>query len=226
MHTFGFMQEPPSPDPGIRVPPGHSRLYGLVDLDQARANGYYWDLGVSPPDPGTAPPELPAEWYAIAAGDIEQTASGQPVPRGGCRGEADRALHAGMPAGADLPLADRLAQEAFGRAEQDSRVQAAFAAWRSCMAAKGYDYSDPWGATNDVAWSATPSAQRPSEREALTATADVECKIEVDLVDIWASVHTAYERRAVEHNAQALALIQDYREAELANALAIINGDG
>lgn len=223
MRSFGFAQEAAGPDQARELQ-GNSRLYGLVDLDHARTEGYTNPLiDRQPSMPGAPVPELPQEWYAVARGHIVSFAERE-VPEGGCIAEAHRTLSAGAPAGADLPLADRLAGDAYIRAEQDSRVRAAIAAWRDCMTAKGYNYADPWQANNDGTWSATPPEQRPSDREVLVATADVECKIEVDLIDIWASVHIAYELLLIEQNAEALTLIKEYREVELANALAVLEG--
>lgn len=221
MEGFGFVYDLPTPV-GRAVPRDNSRLYGIVDPGEAMTNGYLPDMpGTADPGEGSSP-ELPPSWYAIATGTVAESEEGLAVPAGGCMGEALRTIAAGAPTeGVDLALADRLAGEASDRAEQDSRVQAAFAEWSACMSRSGYDYRTPWDANNDPAWM---DGGEPSQHHIAVATADVACKGEVDLVRIWASVHTAYELRAIEQNAAALALIAEYRQIELANAASILEG--
>lgn len=229
MSRFGFPADAPIPPPASDPPTGNERLYGLTDRTVAETRGYYAgplpdestnSTSLTPQEP-PAPTEDSEAWYAVAHGTLPRTEDGQQVPEGGCIGEMRRTLATGAPE-ADTALADRLAIDAHHRAQEDSRVQEAFSAWSRCMARAGYDYATPWEANNDIQWTAH-DGPRPTQEEIATAVTDVDCKHEVDLINIWASVHTAYELQAVEAHAEALDAVAEYRAVELANAREILD---
>jgi hypothetical protein len=60
--------------------------------------------------------------------------------------------------------------------------------------------------------------------EIKSATADVACKKQSNLVAVWAAVEAAYQRRAIEKNAVQLNLIQRRLGDSLANANRILDG--
>ncbi|WP_145926797.1 hypothetical protein [Amycolatopsis orientalis] len=212
MLGFGF-DLGPLPD----APPENAGVnefrYGLTDEAKAKASGY-----TVPPQPKPPQPEIPPEGRPIASGKGERTYQGKPVPEGGCQGEARRKLSEG--AAHDEKLVLRLGEEAGKQAEADSRVKAAFRAWSACMARAGFDYTDPWQPNDNPEFQGLEA----NAREIATATADVRCKREVNLVGIWASVETAYQERKIGENAGALQNVKAAIRVMLGNAARITNG--
>jgi hypothetical protein len=142
-------------------------------------------------------------------GSEMRDASGASLPEGGCTGEAEQALGE-PPAGADDVM--RLANAAHDRAENDSRVVAAFAAWSACMERSGYSYRSP-REPNNFDW------PEPAEAgEIATANADVACKRETNLPGIWMAVEAAYQQLQIEEHAQELSKIKAWRDDRVRNA--------
>ncbi|SFH32898.1 hypothetical protein [Amycolatopsis regifaucium] len=184
--------------------------YGLTDEVKARASGY-----TAAPPPKPPQPDIPPEGRPIASGKGERTYKDKPVPEGGCQGEAGRKVAEG--AAHDERLVLRLGDEAGKQAEADSRVKAAFQAWSACMARAGFDYADPWKPNDNPEF----QGQEAGAREIATATADVRCKREVDLVGVWASVEAAYQERKIGENAEALKKVKEAIRTMLGNAARI-----
>ena len=184
--------------------------YGLTDEVKARASGY-----TAAPQPKPPQPDIPPEARPIASGKGERTYQGKPVPEGGCQGEAGRKVAEG--AAHDERLVLRLGDEAGKQAEADSRVKAAFQAWSACMARAGFDYADPWKPNDNPEF----QGQEAGAREIATATADVRCKREGDLVGVWASVEAAYQERKIGENAEALQNVKAAIRTMLGNAARI-----
>ena len=169
--------------------------YGLTSDERARTLGYRNPEHRAQNQ--TPEPTLSPEAMAVAAGTGQGSYNGLKVPPGGCRGEARQTLANGTDPAHDGELVGRLDNEAGQQAERDSRVRAAFATWSACMKRSGYDYADPWRANDDPAFG---EAQAVTAQELATATADVLCKKEANLVNIWASVETAYQNRVIAAN--------------------------
>lgn len=180
-------------DLGDPAPPPFSqnaRRYGLAD--EARASR----LGYSTPEITKRPsrPDLPAKARKAAWGEGPAKIRGRDLPEGGCVGEAGRTLNAGAePAGT---LADRLAFTALEASEKDRRVRAAFARWSVCMRRAGHAYATPRDANRDRRFIDGPG-HRIGPAETAVAVADVRCKQQVRLIDIWASVEAAYQKRLI-----------------------------
>ncbi|WP_250030818.1 hypothetical protein [Paractinoplanes maris] len=190
--------------------PRNARRYAVVEPAKAKTIGYH--------PPATAPrpvaQEKPsAEAMNVWAGRGEQTFRGQPVPAGGCAGEAVRQLTRGAPE-ADPGIAERLQLETYKQTKADSRVVRVFAEWSRCMRAKGYSYPDPYAAAGDQRW----QTARADPAEITVATADVACKAETNLAGVMLAVETAYQNRVAAQQADKLAAIKAYFETELANA--------
>ncbi|MDP9795137.1 hypothetical protein J2S43_003649 [Catenuloplanes nepalensis] len=205
------------------VPPNetviHARRYGLFDPVHATAYGYH------------PAPKPDGEWQArqerdptpeeaaLWAGEGESQLAGQAVPPGGCAGEAMRTLSAGGPE-APMINPEQLANADHKRAEQDSRVQAVFGRWSTCMRDRGFHYTTPMDALNDPRWH--DEAVRTAELE--TAKADVACKQETNVVGTFFAVESAYQRRTIEDNAQQLNELQKHYDALLRNAAKVVSG--
>ncbi|MFA1551972.1 hypothetical protein [Actinomadura chokoriensis] len=197
----------PAPPPFAQ----NARRYGLADEARAR------ELGYSTPEISKrAPrPDLPPKVRQVAWGDGPATVRGRQVPDGGCMGEADRKLRAGLPP-AGL-LADRLAFTSLEASERDSRVRAAFARWSTCMKGAGLSYATPMAANGDLRFR-DARKHHVDPLETGTAVADVRCKRQARLIDIWAGVETAYQKLAIARHRAALDREQRALDARLKNA--------
>lgn len=197
------------------VNPGNARRYGITGETQAGHRGYHAPASEGQED---VEPTLSAAVESVVTGRGERSHAGQLVPEGGCIGEARRELTEGTDRAVEMDLGDRLAVETWDLSKQDSRVRGAFQAWSTCMMRAGYDYADPFNANDDPAFQ-TPE---PTPDEIAVATADVRCKQETDLVDIWGTVETAYQQRTIEQNAAVLAAVLRNFEITETNAAAVL----
>lgn len=221
LERFGVEYTPPPVHPTTQVL--HSRRYGLLDFESARAWGYHGgdptvDRAVAEADAAEA-----AERDSGLVGELlfgpSDTGAGLPpgVPNDGCLNEARRSL-AQHNESYDENFLNRLANQALALAEQDERVQAAFAAWSACMAEAGFTYASPWDANNDQ-W----MPEVVTDHERLVATADVSCKHETNLVGIWSAVDAAYQERLIEQNTELLTTMVETRRQLLARAAGMVS---
>ena len=152
-----------------------------------------WTAGSASARSGPPPP---AE-LSVLNGTV-QAYRGQPVPAGGCLGQAAAELSragigsAAQQSGGHWPgsLASGLEHAAFDRAQSDARVRAVFAKWSACMRAHGYAYRTPFDAGSDPRWLARTA---PSRAKILTAQRDLGCKLPVNLIGVEFAVISDYE---------------------------------
>jgi hypothetical protein len=212
---FGFdYQLPPPPNPAVK---GKERRYGISDENQAAVWGYHVP---AEPDDSSGYVEPAGDVVAVITGRGRSSYGGQQVPEGGCVAEARRKLAESAPRPANERLADDLAGTSANRTHEHSQVKKATEGWSACMKKAGYEYSDPRKAINDPAFSgdvATPE-------EINVALADIRCKKESNFINVMATVETAYQKRALERNAAALAIIKENFDARERNAAAILAG--
>ncbi len=225
----------PSRPAVVSARPRHDRRYGIADLRQAQAYGYRVpvepDAKAEPAEasePGVSaavprPVQLTEDQRAVAEGRVKSL-HGIAVPEGGCLELAQRALTAGAPdvgsaaSGTALPL--ELEGGLTGRIERDSRLRKVWADWSACMAARGFRYRDPWAANDDPRWS---GATAP-DLEIATATADVYCRQETNLIGVWYAVEAAYQEQVISGYGERLAAWKAAIEANTANATRILSG--
>ncbi|RSM64466.1 hypothetical protein DMH04_51250 [Kibdelosporangium aridum] len=190
VQRFGLDWPLPRTEPTETTVVADANRYGIIDRAEVAQRGYH-----PPPEPPRAPDDTSPSLDAVAvyAGKGASVVGGRPVPEGGCVGEARRQLAQGAPAGLSGAEFADLDQQIFQRAQADSRVSAAMAAWRACMAASGYHYTDVWAANDDARWT-TP---QPAPGEIATATTDLDCRATSNLVPVWLAVETAYQRQAI-----------------------------
>lgn len=205
---------------GLSNWPGNERRYGITDETSARQRGYH-PAPASPtavnPTKGSTP--VVTEGYqTVATGEGPSSINDKPVPDGGCNGEARRKIAEGAPKVDSEQLGDELEGQAFARMLQDSRIRAVFAAWSACMKSAGFDYADPMKAMSDPAF-ATDSA---TAREIEVATKDVLCKRAVNLINIQAAVESAYQKRVIEANTEALGQVREWLETQERNAVKVL----
>jgi len=211
----------------------NTRRYGLIDAAMAATRGYQ-----PPPDPSgtSSKPDSDAGGTVLTPqvlfllngksrpefADVKTMpadADGKPLADDGCAGAAQRRLAGGKPL-QSIALPSTLGQETSRLAQNDSRVQAAMAAWSACMKRSGYQYGSSWD-PNNAHWPKPPGA-----KEIATATADVACKQQTNLVGIWLAVETAYQRQTIERHSEQLAALRSYIDTTARSAAQIVSGAG
>jgi len=212
----------------------NARRYGLVDAGAAAARGYN-------PQPGLVGQDDTGDASRKAGGGIELTpqvlfllngktrpefaqvtsmpkdVNGQPLPDDGCSGAAQQRLAAGQQP-QNMALPQILAQDTSRLAENDSRVRAAMGTWSECMKRAGYQYASS-REPNNFKW-----PEPPGTTEIATATADVACKQQTNLVGIWFAVESAYQKQTIERHSQQLAALRAYIDTTARNAAQVVNG--
>lgn len=198
---------------------GNGDRYGVIDRAEVAEWGYHRPPEQQEPREETSPaPEAVMVYTGRGASEV----GGRRVPEGGCVGEARRHLTGNAPtgmSGADLASLD---QQIFQRAQADDRVRAAMGDWRECMVRFGYHYTDVWTANNDVRW----GGPAPEPEELATATADLDCREESNLVPIWLAVETAYQRRAVADRADDFTVLRTRLTTTIENASHVLSAYG
>ncbi|MFD8756434.1 hypothetical protein ACFV0O_36480 [Kitasatospora sp. NPDC059577] len=220
-------------DQALRYDRTHAPLYGFFDPAQAAVSGYDRVPAAAPGGPaGSSSPPSPeamtVEHGVDQAGKAVSAYGGKSVPAGGCKGEGARGT------GGALPLPDPQALPDHGPKvpTDDPRVRAVFAAWSSCMRAKGYRYATPQDVLADTGLLPTTREQdgvvsvRHSAEELKQAVDDVACKLSTNLVGISLAVQSAYDTQYIEGHGPAL---DDYRrtvEDRVRAAERILQGQG
>lgn len=187
--------------------PEHLRRWGINDPAEAVQYGYLPAEVIArrgQPEPPAPSPVTP-DADAVAVGRVSEF-HGITVPPGGCFGEANRQLSPGKAATVmgDVGLGRRLANEAYEHSLDDSRIKALFKRWSTCMHDAGYRYQRPFDASGDPAWSELDTEQRPTDQEISTATADIECRLQINLVGTWYAVEAAYQTKALNRHRSEL----------------------
>ncbi|WP_406199916.1 hypothetical protein OH807_18170 [Kitasatospora sp. NBC_01560] len=231
---FAYAAAPPPDRPGTRPTSLTQWRYFVTDPADAAQYGYTvkgFQAGVKPSQPPLPAAELLALTGSpdggVAPGRTApggQDVNGQPVPPGGCVGEANGKLGAteANGNGGDAQLASDIKDSGWKQSQADPRLLAAFAAWSTCMKARGYDYPTPMAATDDPQWQRIGAA---SDKARATATADANCKAEQNVVGIWFTVESAYETALIERNAEAMrAVAQDVENRMKLAAQALSQG--
>ncbi len=142
----------------------------------------------------------PAGSDAVRAylGAEARTASGRAVPAGGCEAAGDAKLKGSTP---DLPADPRrLAARAIAATMHDSRMQAVFADWSSCMAKRGFSYRTPLSAQNDPRWGERTVMTLAGDDEKSVAAADAACEQETNLVGTYKALESAYQQELLDQN--------------------------
>ncbi|MFC0438166.1 hypothetical protein [Kutzneria buriramensis] len=205
MHQHGFTYPVTRAVAGIGV---LDRRYGITDA----GNGYHLPAGQLPSPPPVAA-HSPAELTALTGDSQGRTRPGDPA---GCLGEAQHKLDSGGATYGTSPIARQVDHDSFDASKADSRVQAVFAQWSACMKDAGYRADSPMDVPPDSMSVTTP---KPSAAELAMATADVACKRRTNLVGVWFTVETAYQRQLIDQHADEL----DRARAGLAAELKLVD---
>ncbi|MFE7265514.1 hypothetical protein ACFU9B_26090 [Streptomyces sp. NPDC057592] len=199
-----------------------SRRYGISDRAIAAERGYH--LGKDPG--GSRAPQIATalslpEREVLSGRKADGRASStpvrdKPVPRGGCAGQAERTVYADDAEAAQRgnDLVARLRHEAFERSRSDPRVAAVNRTWSSCMRGKGFTYRDPDAALEDPRWDLRGA--RPSRTEVAVATADISCKLRVNLLGVNFAVEAEYENAAINDHTPELEKVRTHNASDAA----------
>lgn len=219
MAQFGF--DYPTATPGANPPDEYNaanikRRYGLSDLAEAKLNGYQieeddQEFVESPLENADA--EMVYDLTMVDGGVARSTYNGEPIPNGGCAGEAQRIIGV-----YDDSLAEELNAQSWEAAKQDPRVVAATQKWAACMTSRGHQVNTPYEAL-DLATSQSLSR----DREITMAVADIECKQSTSLIDTYISVETALQRDLISKNSGPLDKARMRNQTVLDTARAYIN---
>ncbi|MER5937895.1 hypothetical protein ABT121_11290 [Streptomyces sp. NPDC001928] len=201
LRTFGISYEPSKPD--TETSPPADRRYGLASASEAARLGYHADLGPLPPGP-----DLPKDALQVfygnrgaAQGSSERiTYKGKEVPSNGCFGQsvAQLSKEYADPAGAEI--ARRISIQSYEDSLADPSVNEGFRKWSACMRSSGFRYPSPLDPLNNKAF----QGEEISAKEKETAVADVRCKEETGLLDIWLKAESGIQQADIDKNGAAL----------------------
>ncbi|MGW7003890.1 hypothetical protein ACWGCW_13965 [Streptomyces sp. NPDC054933] len=157
-----------------------------------------------------------------ASGTPLTSYNGKPVPKEGCQGFAFMAVGGSLPGvgsthdmpggGPHVPLTD-------------PRIVSINKQWSDCMASKGFKYPTPIDAIADPKWKPDPKnigAYRPSREQIAVASADMGCKLSLNLVGIDVAVASAYHKQYIDSHAAELAEYRRNFDSRLKKAATII----
>jgi hypothetical protein len=237
MRRFGFEFDPQGagPDGGQSQVKdvgvyGNLRRYGVTDPAAAARYGYHLASTVtgegsastlSRSDHGLG--ELTSAKQAVlfgktADGKALTQVGGRPLPDGGCLGEA-RSKIATAGELTEAAVVSRISAESFQRSRNDPAVVAAIGQWSACMKSKGYTYPNPLEAAGAFDLD-NPTVQ---VKETATAKADVECKRQVKLVDVWTAFEVRYQKSQIEQHAEELQRIRAERDEQIKRVSEIVS---
>lgn len=180
------------------------RRYGITDAALAKTDGY----GLGARDParvGKPPqPDIGDDGVTALTGSGRSQVRGKDVPPGGCMGQADAEIAKAVPSGVELKKAMQMQLWSFDKSKRDDRVVATFRQWSACMAKAGYRYTDPLAVMADPAF----DGGTPSASEIHVALTDIGCKDEANVVGVWFTVESAYQKRQIAADSADFAAIR------------------
>ncbi|NEA56949.1 hypothetical protein G3I60_23110 [Streptomyces sp. SID13666] len=231
MRRYGFRYTAPESTVGTDVYGENGRRYGVSSPSLAAKYGYGDPPQQAPvraprPARGTneslvldGPPDLDPKSLPANLEEAEKArtsdkntgvVNGIKIPVAGCTGESGLRLYAPDAAAVDITFPQNLNAEANERSRQDSRVVRVIRDWSACMAGHGYRVPSPLGVPAALGLTDLSGA-----RAVTTATADVACKQQVNLVDVWYAVESAYQKVLIEKNAEVLKNFKDQQQARM-----------
>ncbi|WP_409240564.1 hypothetical protein [Streptomyces sp. PA5.6] len=196
-----------------------SRRYGVSNRAIAAEFGYH----LSDASTGSRAPQA-----VNSLSEVERTAlsgrtksggeagsvRGEPVPEGGCAGEAVRTVQGdtALAARKGDALVARLCRELFVRSRSDPRVTAGNKKWAECMRERGFTYRDPAAAVDDPRWDLQNTAHTRGERT--VARTDVDCKLRTNVLGVNFAVESELQNAAVSEHTDELNALRAQRDAE------------
>lgn len=141
----------------------------------------------------------------------------------GCLEEAAGDITAGVP-DMDYDLLNSYIHASFEASQRTPPVVEAFSAWSACMADRGLDYPTPTEASADERW--TQGEGDPSTEEIEVATADVACKEDASVVEVWGEAEAATQEGLIEEHPEDFSLFAQVREVRLETARTVLERFG
>jgi hypothetical protein len=177
---------------------GNARRYGIVTMEHADRYGYHLTSG-APQQPSMKKPDID---------NVEQR----------CADQATSDIAEGGPFG-DAELVRKIDARSFEDAIADPKVRNAFGRWSDCMKAIGHHGVTP----TDVSARFDLTTPGPTADEIATARADVSCKQETGLVDVWRDVDAARQQEWITRHADELRKIKEDRDALMRRVVDILS---
>jgi hypothetical protein len=221
LKTYGIAYEPPKQAPDAPKPA--DRRYGLSSASEAARFGYHpnRDAAQLPEGPqlsGDALTVFYGKRGAPQGGGEKLVYKGKEVPDDGCFGQSVAQLSKEYDDPAGAAVASRIATESYEDSLADPAVKEGFRKWSACMRNSGFRYSSPMDPLNTAAF----QSDDISEKEKRTATADVRCKKETRLLDIWFKAETGIQKADIEKNSEALEKLRTAHQEKAEAARRII----
>ncbi|KJK50064.1 hypothetical protein UK14_14300 [Streptomyces sp. NRRL F-4428] len=213
------------PVEGTNPPPSDNdanmeRRYGLTDREAAAAHGYGLPDEAAEPVRQKVPELEPVEFEVLTGRKLPAAATAKDAPQqsperareayngkklheGGCANWA--AGQIAKPSQDDLTFVSELNGNSFTESMKLPAVTKALAEWSQCMDGKGHKgLATPFDAADRVPH--VPG--RPSPEEIAVAVAEVDCKAQTGLVDVWFKEESKLQRALI---AQHLATLDPIR---------------
>ncbi len=174
----------------------HTRRYGIFDSEAAHSHGYQWPQSRAVAELVEFQQQIEPE---IAEGLLGSSQMGQ----SGCLGEASSELRMSSAFGLQAFVNGQNSAAATLQASiGDERVQSALADWRSCMGS--HLVGPPPDTPMDLSARFASEDSLPVEGEVALAIADVDCKREVELIEVWVGVEAELQLDIIRANQPAL----------------------
>lgn len=211
MKRFGSRDwSAPDLGPQESIDQRNARRYGVFVESEVARFGYKPPPDSNPPQTRSTPAQsrTPTEFEnKVWVGEIDKTPDGKKVPEGGCSREAEMILSKGRAPVEYRDFVQKLSLESNSAALADSRTRQVNKLWSDCMGRSGYRYRDIWEANKSF------GGQTASNEEISAALADVGCRKETNLTGTLLAIESAYQKRAIDENSEALRKIKDYQDA-------------
>ncbi|GAA3545219.1 hypothetical protein [Streptomyces osmaniensis] len=157
---------------------------------------------------------------------------GHRIPRRGCLGEADRAIHGTNPQDRSDPVLS-LETKSLQQGRQVPAWKAADRAWSACMREAGYRYPSPRDAEigedrqrqelQDRLNGSSHDPEEPSALEKRTATADARCKQRTGYVRIVHAIDVRIQNQLIARNRETLEAQRRWNDDATRTAGEILN---
>ncbi|MDH6546480.1 hypothetical protein [Streptomyces sp. SAI-041] len=201
LRTFGITYKPVKPEDDTS--PSADRRYGLSSASEAARLGYHPDIGPLP-----AGPDLPQDALRVFYGNrgaepgtAEKVVyKGREVPSNGCFGHSVAQLAKKYDAPEAAEVARVISTQSYKDSLTDPSVMDAFRNWSACMRSSGFRYTTPLEPANNKEF----QGKDISAKEKETARADVRCKENTDLLDIWFKAESALQKAEIDKNSKTL----------------------
>ncbi|MFE0103979.1 hypothetical protein [Streptomyces sp. NPDC059009] len=200
------------------TPAEYEVLYGLGGRGALKAIE-------TPKSPKT--PEAPKSPEAPEARETSEVRTTPKVPEGGCSGEGQRRLMAGVE---DEKRLTSYAFQGSRRVERavarDPKARRALKAWSQCVVDKGFKrYARPSAAFGDKAWRRGQDGNTEhGKRELGTAVADVECNRAHNLAGILWATRAREERREIARHHATYDAVRADRERVRVTVRGVLGG--